>query len=612
MQAKAFVNWHEHTKRTRRWGKALMRSVIKIEKKLMFSSFYRWNWLVCRSAELSSIGIHIIAKNMERNLRLIFGCWREASVRFKLWLNVQRKVMKIDKQIHYREFFNAWRDVVGLRMQDLLKMVEGWKEYKNPSGREGARLVQMLHRWREFAQDGAKLRHTGVKVLLKWLQFTVKEMFWRWHLVAGFGTRTQMLQIGLRWTTATLSKIFEEWKRRSKLMQTRQIKHARARLRVIWHNKRDVIRSWNIYTYDARRLWHAGSVILSRWTTALLFSTLSHWVHMVNVGKKMTEVTVAAAHIAQDGIPATSDSPRELIPSGQSMSPGEDPWNAVVTALSADQRMGIHMLGMQRTWGMVSKIFAAWAAMTASQQPPPQWSLNQPPPEPGHPPPHIALPVNVRLKLGMNYSTVGQEGSQARAGLEQTIIQDLSRATGANPACFLIKQLSPGSIIVDAVIHADPSGKGPAAQDVAAELDRQFRDVNSLLRNGTVTCYLEAIAFPSSVMVPTFPMFSSQSDVHNSSRSNDRRQDNFTSERVQRQTDSPSDVYATQQPGWPVPPSPTPYAPTAQPDNTPASKYSSSSPVVLQWFDSQYSSPSPTSAVVMSNFPRQQVLHNCA
>ena len=112
---------------------------------------------------------------------------------------------------------------------------------------------------------------------------------------------------------------------------------------------------------------------------------------------------------------------------------------------------------------------------------------------------HATAPnsVNMQLKLGLDFSAAGQQGSPARAAFEQNLIRDLSNATGLNPVSFRIKNMSPGSVVVDADIHADPSGRGPEPQQVAAELERQARDAYSLLRNGNLTCYTESLSFPS-------------------------------------------------------------------------------------------------------------------
>ena len=105
-----------------------------------------------------------------------------------------------------------------------------------------------------------------------------------------------VLQIGLRWTTAQLWAVFRQWCGISKLLRSREIHYERARRRVIWNCKRSTMLEWSVYTYEARRLWHAGSVILSRWTSSLLASALSDWMESLAHDKaKLTAVTIAVA-----------------------------------------------------------------------------------------------------------------------------------------------------------------------------------------------------------------------------------------------------------------------------------------------------------------------------
>lgn len=105
-----------------------------------------------------------------------------------------------------------------------------------------------------------------------------------------------VLQIGLRWTTAQLSAVFRQWHNISKFLRSREIHYVRARRRIVWNCKRSTMLEWSVYTYEARRLWHAGSVILSRWTSALLTSALSGWMDCVAHDKaKLAAVTMAVA-----------------------------------------------------------------------------------------------------------------------------------------------------------------------------------------------------------------------------------------------------------------------------------------------------------------------------
>ena len=113
--------------------------------------------------------------------------------------------------------------------------------------------------------------------------------------------------------------------------------------------------------------------------------------------------------------------------------------------------------------------------------------------------------VDLQLKLGLDFMAAGEQGSPARALFEQNLTRDLSQATSVHSNRFLIKKVSPGSVIVDLEIvkNFNSWDMGPEPQHVAADLERQVNDPNSPLRNGWLTCYAVAIVFPS--YLPSFP-----------------------------------------------------------------------------------------------------------
>ena len=103
--------------------------------------------------------------------------------------------------------------------------------------------------------------------------------------------------------------------------------------------------------------------------------------------------------------------------------------------------------------------------------------------------------VGMQLKLGLDFAAAGHHATPTRTAFEQNLLRDLCNSSGAHPACFRITKMSPGSVIVNAEIHADPSGRGPAPEQIAANLERQAQDASSPLRRGNLTCYIEGIAF---------------------------------------------------------------------------------------------------------------------
>ena len=65
----------------------------------------------------------------------------------------------------------------------------------------------------------------------------------------------------------------------------------------------------------------------------------------------------------------------------------------------------------------------------------------------------------------------------------------LPTSAGVRRESFKIKSISPGSVIVEAEIYADPSGGGPEPAAVALGLEQQASDPNSPLRRGKLLSY---------------------------------------------------------------------------------------------------------------------------
>jgi hypothetical protein len=106
-------------------------------------------------------------------------------------------------------------------------------------------------------------------------------------------------------------------------------------------------------------------------------------------------------------------------------------------------------------------------------------------------------PVDMQLKLSLDFLVAGQPNSLERLAFEQNLIRDLSNASGLHPVSFRVQRMSPGSVIADMQIHRDPTGRGREPRDVAMDLCAQAKDPDSLLRNGILTSYTVAISFPA-------------------------------------------------------------------------------------------------------------------
>jgi len=113
--------------------------------------------------------------------------------------------------------------------------------------------------------------------------------------------------------------------------------------------------------------------------------------------------------------------------------------------------------------------------------------------------PRAEMHVDMQLKLGLDFIVAGQPKTPERASFEETLICDLSNASGHDPASFEVQRVSPGSIIVDMRIHPDTSGAGLEPQDIASDIARQAKDPVSRLRNGILTSWTMGITlhFPS-------------------------------------------------------------------------------------------------------------------
>jgi len=100
--------------------------------------------------------------------------------------------------------------------------------------------------------------------------------------------------------------------------------------------------------------------------------------------------------------------------------------------------------------------------------------------------------AGITVKLAIDFSAAGAIGSTCRANFERDLCQDLANASGALlPSCFQVKSVSPGSVIADVKILSTDAGPDP--MDVAVELEEQASDLNSPLRSGAITRFVESI-----------------------------------------------------------------------------------------------------------------------
>ena len=105
----------------------------------------------------------------------------------------------------------------------------------------------------------------------------------------------------------------------------------------------------------------------------------------------------------------------------------------------------------------------------------------------------------------LDFEEAGEEGSEQRESFEHEIVQDMSNATEVPPDRFVVKNLSPGSIIVEIDIKPDQSGKGPNSLAVVSELKRQAADPDSTLLHGLITRHTESVMIVPQVQIPSRP-----------------------------------------------------------------------------------------------------------
>jgi len=120
------------------------------------------------------------------------------------------------------------------------------------------------------------------------------------------------------------------------------------------------------------------------------------------------------------------------------------------------------------------------------------------------------LPVQLIMTLALDFSMAGSEELDKREKFKRDVAQDLASASGLPAANFRIKDVSPGSIIVDVQVMPDPSAPGTHLLAVK-DLAEQAADPSSTLRSGKITSHATGVevipptpqAFQVEVLTPT-------------------------------------------------------------------------------------------------------------
>jgi len=95
--------------------------------------------------------------------------------------------------------------------------------------------------------------------------------------------------------------------------------------------------------------------------------------------------------------------------------------------------------------------------------------------------------VDVTIKLGMDFSEAGEEGSAARERFTDTLAGDIAGAAEISPERVHVREVAPGSVVAVCTIREAGEDGGVGAADVAAGLVAQAGDAASRLRQGAIT-----------------------------------------------------------------------------------------------------------------------------
>jgi hypothetical protein len=96
------------------------------------------------------------------------------------------------------------------------------------------------------------------------------------------------------------------------------------------------------------------------------------------------------------------------------------------------------------------------------------------------------------MTLALDFSMAGIEGSDKREKFKRDVAEDLASASGLPPANFRIKDVSPGSIILDLEVMPDTLAPGTHIL-VAKDLAEQAANPSSALRSGKITSHATGV-----------------------------------------------------------------------------------------------------------------------
>ena len=110
----------------------------------------------------------------------------------------------------------------------------------------------------------------------------------------------------------------------------------------------------------------------------------------------------------------------------------------------------------------------------------------------------VEMTIMIQIKLALDFSAAGKAGSAQRRSFNDNLTQNLSNASGLAPHLFEVVRVSAGSIVVDTLVHPDPSAdRDISPMIVATNLQKQAQQPNSPLLSGLLTRHCVGIALPT-------------------------------------------------------------------------------------------------------------------
>jgi hypothetical protein len=106
--------------------------------------------------------------------------------------------------------------------------------------------------------------------------------------------------------------------------------------------------------------------------------------------------------------------------------------------------------------------------------------------------------VDMVVKLNLDFSSVGADGSKERTTFKDRLSKDLSDASDLPTTSFQVRNMFKGSVIVKVQVSPDPSGVGLDPADVVNKLVHQAKDPSSRLKSGVLTAHVTDIQLKTS------------------------------------------------------------------------------------------------------------------